>query len=405
MSHKRLGDDRIEDSSEPISSSVKPAAQQRVAIIGAGPIGLECAHYALRCGFSMRLFEAAAEIAPNIRSWQHVELYSPWRQLRTPLGDEAVKGATSQMERPARATLYPTAEEFLRRYLDPLAAALPAKAIWLGSRVVAVTKPYLCVDHTINHDPLAGSDLPIRLLTRNSITGEERTWSAEYVLDCTCGGRVPAWIGPGGIPAIGEMGSTHLIHRRIPDILGKNRSEFAGKKTLLIGDGTSAATSVNLLSELAESHEGTQIFWAVNHDRALPCHPLCGAELSARRSLALSKANLLVKAKRPYIAYSNRTFVEEIRYNYEAKKFFVTLQVNRQTKRYQFDNVVANVGSRRESLYVNELSPIDPGFFVLGSSDCTCDDHLIRRGLGEIRDAFRRITGDHLLDLYGFDKA
>ncbi|HUP43279.1 MAG TPA: flavoprotein, partial [Thermoanaerobaculia bacterium] len=49
-----------------------------LAILGAGPAGLDAAlEAAARCwGFT--LYEAAGEPAGNVRSWGHVSLFSPW---------------------------------------------------------------------------------------------------------------------------------------------------------------------------------------------------------------------------------------------------------------------------------------------------------------------------------------
>jgi len=384
-----------------ISAPLTPT-QKRIAIIGAGPAGLEAAHYAVAGGFTVRVFEAAAEVAPNVRRYGHLSLVSSWSMLTTPVGRNAISEKEHRPADSPRAAIHPSGEEFLRRYLVPMAMSLPPKALWLDTRVVALTRPYLPPGTLPTVDCGGNTATPMRLLTRNSASGEERTWSVDYVLDCTAGGRVPSWSGGGGIPAIGEMGCTHMIYRNIPDVLGKDRPKFAGKSTLLLGCDANSATTAHLLSELAELHPDTKILWAVEHDGALPC-PTVEAQNSSRNQLVVGQANLLVKSHRPYLAYSNRTFVEETRYNYDAKKFFVTLQVDRQTKRYQFDNIVANVGQRQETSYLNCLSPADPSFFTLGAMDPAGSDSPIRIIHRELRDKFRIICSDPALDLYGFD--
>ena len=50
-----------------------------VAVIGAGPIGLAAAAHLLQRGETPIVFEAGAEIAASVRSWGHVQLFSPWR--------------------------------------------------------------------------------------------------------------------------------------------------------------------------------------------------------------------------------------------------------------------------------------------------------------------------------------
>lgn len=378
----------------------------RVAIIGAGPVGLECAHYALKCGYTVRVFDSSDQVAAYMHSWRHIAMFSSWATLRSPLGASIVEARGYKLQ---SESLHPTAGELLDNYLVPLAAALPAKSLWLQHRVVGITRAYTMPDEaTESLDQRAHR--PFRIMTRNTATGEERAWSAEHVIDCTSGGRVPAWIGCGGLPALGEMGCTHKIWRHTPDISGSNRGEFSNRKTLLIGDGSSAAASATMLASLADVNPETSFFWAVAVGRELPCvtekNPASGSSatlgpsLSPRRALLMSKANLLVKSAKPYLVYSPKTQVEELRYSLELKKFLVTLQVDRQTKRYQFDNVIANVGWRRDVSYLKHLRDGEAGFYEIGGVCRNADDAL---GIAhdEIRAAFRQITGNPGLDQYG----
>jgi len=49
----------------------------QLAIIGAGPIGLELAIRAA-ADFDVFVIEKAPTIAGNVREWGHVKLFSPW---------------------------------------------------------------------------------------------------------------------------------------------------------------------------------------------------------------------------------------------------------------------------------------------------------------------------------------
>lgn len=79
----------LEQSAEIIPAHA-PRAGKRMAIIGAGPLGLEAAHYAAECGFSVRVFEASAEIAPTVRNWQHLPMFSTWGAIRSSLGERKI---------------------------------------------------------------------------------------------------------------------------------------------------------------------------------------------------------------------------------------------------------------------------------------------------------------------------
>jgi len=50
-------------------------AMCRIAVVGAGPVGLEMAVRAVRAGMEVCLIERGSSIAANVREWQHVELF------------------------------------------------------------------------------------------------------------------------------------------------------------------------------------------------------------------------------------------------------------------------------------------------------------------------------------------
>lgn len=47
------------------------------------------------------------------------------------------------------------------------------------------------------------------------------------------------------------------------DVLGADRDHYAGRHTLVVGAGHSAATTLLALAELAESAPGTRVSWAI----------------------------------------------------------------------------------------------------------------------------------------------
>ncbi|MFZ0875805.1 MAG: hypothetical protein WAN20_14960, partial [Pseudonocardiaceae bacterium] len=50
----------------------------RVAILGAGPIGVDAALAFLDNGWSATVYESAATVAANVTSWGHIRLFTPW---------------------------------------------------------------------------------------------------------------------------------------------------------------------------------------------------------------------------------------------------------------------------------------------------------------------------------------
>ena len=57
----------------------------RIAILGAGPIGVETALYARFLGYDVDLYERQ-EVAANLLRWGHVRMFSPFSWNSSPLG-------------------------------------------------------------------------------------------------------------------------------------------------------------------------------------------------------------------------------------------------------------------------------------------------------------------------------
>lgn len=366
-------------------------APPRVAIIGAGPVGLEAALYAQRLGLKPLLFEREAVAAPDVRAWGHVTMFTPWEANRSPLGERA-------LARPLRApTLHPTGAEFVDGYLDPL-AKLMGDALMPETRVVGVGRSYLFADD-FEDAPDRRTLRRFRLLTRSPL--EERLFTADFVLDAGGLTHTPNWAGAGGLPALGEMGSMSHVFYGVPDITGRDRIHFLGKRTLLVGGGTSAATSAALLDEVLRLDPAGQVLWAVKTPGDLPLSYVPDDPLP-RRDLLLKKANLLIAGKQPGWEFFPRAQVEALQYSLSTGRFQVTLQVDRVTRRFAVDSVIANVGAKRGAdTYESALRPDEPGFFTIGAKSGDCPDgFLLQSSRAQIRDAFRRIMDDPELDLY-----
>ena len=78
---------------------MSPTAASRsphLAILGAGPTGLEAALAAAEAGHPFTLYEAGDAVAAHVRDWGHVRLFSPWDldvspRARTRLAREGVE--------------------------------------------------------------------------------------------------------------------------------------------------------------------------------------------------------------------------------------------------------------------------------------------------------------------------
>ena len=86
---------------------------------------------------------------------------------------------------------------------------------------------------------------------------------ARAVIDASGTWGTPNVLGASGIPAHGESEAAAHLESALPDVLGRDRDRFAGRRTLVVGAGHSAANTLLALAELAEQEPGTRITWAI----------------------------------------------------------------------------------------------------------------------------------------------
>src|ERR671919_2939701 len=90
-----------------------------IAVIGAGPIGIEAALYAKACGLPVALYDRGG-IADHVRRWGHVRLFTPFGMNSTPLGIKTLRAEKSSISLPTDTDIL-TGREFRDAYLVPLA--------------------------------------------------------------------------------------------------------------------------------------------------------------------------------------------------------------------------------------------------------------------------------------------
>jgi hypothetical protein len=232
-----------------------------IAILGAGPIGLEAALAALEHGYAFTLYEAAPEVGASLRGWGHVRLFTPWGLDVSPRMRRRLESAGRQL--PAIDESCPTGAELADAVLAPL-AELPEIAPHLrtATRVKRVGREGLLKHEEIGS--AARRARPFRLLLENEL-GDEWIEHAQIVLDCTGTWGHPNALGDGGIEAPGEAAADGAIVRRIPDLV-RDESRWAGKKILLVGAGHSAQTAAVDLDWLAGRFPGTEVIWALRSE-------------------------------------------------------------------------------------------------------------------------------------------
>ena len=173
---------------------VMNSASLPVAIIGAGPVGLAAAAHLLAQGETPLVLEAGSAVAANIRQWEHVHMFTPWRFCV----DRAAAAllATRGWKHPPQDDV-PSGGALVAQYLEPLGKAL-APFIEFNARVVAVTRKGADKVRSAGRE-----GLPFVLRVEGP-GGDMRRIEARAVIDASGTWNAPNPMGADGLPAIGE---------------------------------------------------------------------------------------------------------------------------------------------------------------------------------------------------------
>ncbi|MCG8583760.1 MAG: NAD(P)-binding domain-containing protein [Pirellulales bacterium] len=405
----------------------------RIAIVGAGPIGLEAALYGRFLGYQVDIFERGT-VADSIRRWGHVRMFSPWGMNISPLGRSALEAQDENWECPA-ADDSPTGREFVERYLLPLSRSdLVVDGLHEQTEVIKIGREDLLKGERIADAHRA--DTLFRLLVSDQ-SGAEHIFHADVVIDASGTFANHNALGVGGVPAVGELANESRIEYAIPDIEGADQDRYADRHTLVVGSGYSAATNVVALASLTGQFASTRVTWITRGDESDgPISRIPNDRLPHRDALAKA-ANELANNQESAVTHLAGTSVERLSYKDELDQFEVELSGSH-TGVLNVHRVIANVGFQPDLTICSELQfqtcyasdgPIkvaasllqnqtvdcldqattgadslittEPNFYVLGSKSYGRNaQFLIANGLSQIRELFS-IIGDRAdLDLY-----
>src|SRR5262245_35825189 len=191
----------------------------RLAILGAGPIGLEAALYARKLDLPVNVYERA-RVGEHFQRFGHVRLFSPFGMNATPLGRAAILAEHARHEFPADAECV-TAQQHFEAYLQPLSQVDDLReCIRTGVEVLHVSRQGF-LKHEAPGDARRGKQ-PFRLVLRGA-DKKEFTEEADVVLDCTGTYGQHRWLGEGGIPALGEAAAEAHVAYGLEDVRGERR--------------------------------------------------------------------------------------------------------------------------------------------------------------------------------------
>ena len=228
-----------------------------VAVIGAGPVGLAAAAHLVLKGETPLILEAGPTVGASIRNWGHVRIFSPWKHDVD--GAAAALLEASGWTRPGDSE-HPTGHDLVERYLRPLgehAAIRPH--LRLDTRVRAVSRRGVDRTRTTGRE-----DRPFVLRVESG--GVESDVLARAVIDASGTYESPNPLGANGLPAIGETAHADRIFYGIPDVLGRHRPRYAGRRVLVAGSGHSAFNVLLDLAALGEDEPATIVHWAIRRE-------------------------------------------------------------------------------------------------------------------------------------------
>lgn len=313
----------------------------RMTVLGAGPIGLECSLRAREAGWNAHAYESG-RVGESVRRWGHVRMFSPWRMNVSAAGRAAAGLDDIDPDR------LPTGAEYVARYLEPLAASpLLAGRVHLGTEVVAVSRGSLLKGDAIASD--TRREPAFRVLLKDS--DGERVEETDVVVDATGTYGTPNRLGPGGIPAVGERSARGIEHR-IPDIEGRDRTAFAGRRTLVVGSGHSAATAIVALEALAHETPRTRVVWVTRSEEKRPV-PEVSVDPLAERARIGGAANRIAEDGESWLERLPGSHVDAI---HEAGfGYRVTTGGPGGARTLEVDRVLALVGYRPDPDLAREL--------------------------------------------------
>jgi thioredoxin reductase len=399
----------------------------RLAILGAGPIGLEAALVARQLKLPFTVYERG-RVGEHLLRWGHVRLFSPFGMNVTALGRSTILGSRNAQELPADDACI-TGREHVERYLAPLAETLKEQ-LRMETQVLRVGRRNFLKNESPG-DAARGKQ-PFLLLLREK--NQDRIEEADLILDCTGTYGQHRWMGDGGIPALGELQAEPQIAYALDDVLGTRRNDYAGKSVLVIGSGYSAATTVSNLATLAEQDNTTWVTWLARAPLSQPLRRIPGDPLRERDRLAVRANNLATRGD-GNVEFHAGTIVEAVDAHGQGRGFRVTTRAAGKKRTWDCDAVIANVGYTPDTnlyreLQIHEcyasLGPIkvaaallgqktqdcmklaspgpdtlrnpEPNFYILGGkSHGRGAQFLLRMGFEQVRDVFGLIKKDFSL--------
>lgn len=297
-----------------------------VAIIGAGPIGLAAAAHLKRRNIPFFIVEKGA-VAQNIRSWQHVTLFSPWQYNIDEVAKQLLE--ESGWEAP-RSDVIPSGEQLVSHYLQPLADLFKG-SILLNHEVIGISREQMDRMKSKKRE-----QTPFQIIAETLVG--TKTLRARAVIDATGTWGNPNPALSNGLWLKQEKSCSDNIDYFIPNVMAQ-KEIYANKHIVVIGGGHSAINSLLQLVALKEQYPETKITWILRKNRVEDAFGGgSNDELAARgelgQTIAKHVASGVIQVKTPFFIQSIRKTTSGIQLKSEDDTI-----VN-------IDHLIVNTGSR-----------------------------------------------------------
>jgi thioredoxin reductase len=260
-----------------------------VAILGGGPVGLAAAAHVLERGLEPIVLEAGPTVGHAVRQWSHVRMFSSWEH-NVDAAARRLLDAAGWNAPPAAD--YPTGGALLAQYLEPLATRTPIKdRIRLRSRITSVGRKGFDKVKSASREAA-----PFEIRYENGRGPEALT--ADAVIDTTGTWFAPNPAGADGRPARGERDVQERLAYGMPDVLGRERARYAGKRVAVLGAGHSAVGTLIDLVRLKDEEPATEAVWLLRGEH--PEKAFGGGandQLAARGALGAAFAAVVASGK------------------------------------------------------------------------------------------------------------
>ncbi|MEO8268616.1 MAG: hypothetical protein ABI557_02780 [Aureliella sp.] len=386
-----------------------------IAVIGAGPVGVEAALYARFLGYDVLLFDSR-RVGHRQLAWGDRTLGQTWGELTSPLGlaaltaqgtDNDFPSSGGSGEEPLEQSTHVSYRQYVEQYLIPVARTdLLYESVQVNSPVTSISRTSCGGDPSIANERRAEQEF--RMLIDSRQRGEY-TQLVDIVLDCSGLAR-PLGLASGGGLAIGEStAQAGMLSGRV-DILGKHRGRLAGKHALLFGRDEEACGNAIDLAQLARAVPGTRATWILPKkfgDRdASFISPNAAAEFVATARKLADNEDI----DSPVVSLS-AWGIEAVQVDTESG-WRVRLQIseeetldiqgaeliNCQTTQcdWSFTQALPHVQRQGEDGLTGE-----PNYYVLGQKAVGVDERCtMQQAFEQIKKSFARIGGRAGLDLY-----